>query len=928
MKKLRGIMAILAATALIFGTVACSDGGGNDNNKNTDQSEPINGGGGSGESDPINGGGGDAGGDESVSLVYKAEEITVAELNAMNPVPSAGTSTKLAAGTYSIWGGSGAIVTADKKMAVQIDTGKTTPKAIVSATNMSGSTASAVPVVGANLSSIIKDATGDKAPVNYVKVATPAAGKYAITLNISTDASSKALEAAGLSYWILATDEAGKILAVKDIGDIGGSASYTTEDVVIGTATLGETVCFGFARGSGSGGLKIHSITLTQTSKTTQAAPVAAHFVATACTTSDQNDGKIVISEETAANLESKISTGDTWADVTSLTIEDLEPGTYLFRYKETDDKLASEAIEVTVDSWVDTSIVFTQFDAADLYGNATADVSITENTAAADGTWTLFADKSNKAQVKAGTFKTYDYVEGTSGYSWTNRLSYNKKTGVTLKLKVGAGATKILRVDGGSVKDLASNESGKTNLTFTGAGEAIKWEPYVSNSTTYVEVTGDADGYVSITSTDTTNGANIYGITVVESKPATLPGAVELETKLTTAAVYSAPVIADGYTAVATQGETLTATATLTQPTKSTSTPVYADGTLGTKVEGTESVDESSVIWTTTSGEEVVTLGTGLNLAFASSTDSAADNFVPAGTYSVTASYTVGTTKYTSEPISVQVKDAGATYVTVTFNANGGNDGSVTSQDVESGVATALTSFADLGMTAPSGKEFDGWATAADGAVEYADGAKITTDVATTLYAVWKEKGSSVYELDFSKLTSLASGTKGTFTALNSSTIFFSDSLKAESVKWTAKSSSIPAGFSNPTKGLTMSSGKMGADSSKNIAIQNAVKIVTTGPATLTAYVTVQTKAKALTMDVYGADYKSIKDVSGVAYTFDGTTATLGSEVETSTATNTDAGGVLTLHAITVTLPTAGTYYLGDTKDGKIQYGYLAVEM
>ena len=520
-----------------------------------------------------------------------------------------------------------------------------------------------------------------------------------------------------------------------------GSASYTTEDVVIGTATLGETVCFGFARGSGSGGLKIHSITLTQTSKTTQAAPVAAHFVATACTTSDQNDGKIVISEETAANLESKISTGDTWADVTTLTIEGLEPGTYLFRYKETDDKLASEAIEVTVDSWVDTSIVFNQFDAAVLYGNATGTVDITENIAAADGTWTLVADKSNKAQVKAGTFKTYDYVEGTSGYSWTNRLSYNKKTGVTLKLKVGAGATKILRVDGGSVKDLASNESGKTNLTFTGAGNAVVWEPYVSCSTTYVEVTGDADGYVTIKSTDITNGANIYGITVVESKPATLPGEVELETKLTTAAVYSAPVISDGYTTVATQGETLTATATLTQPTKSTSTPVYADGTLGTKVEGTESVDGSSVIWTTTSGEEVVTLGTGLNLAFASSTDSEAANFVPAGTYSVTASYTVGTTKYTSEPVSVQVKAAGATYVTVTFNANGGTDGSTTTQDVESGVATALTSVADLGLTAPSGKTFAGWALTADATeAAYADGAEITVTEATVLYAVWEE--------------------------------------------------------------------------------------------------------------------------------------------------------------------------------------------
>ena len=520
-----------------------------------------------------------------------------------------------------------------------------------------------------------------------------------------------------------------------------GSASYTTEDVVIGTATLGETVCLGFARGSGSGGLKIHSITLTQTSKTTQAAPVAAHFVATACTTSDQNDGKIVISEETAANLESKISTGDTWADVTTLTIEGLEPGTYLFRYKETDDKLASEAIEVTVDSWVDTSIVFNQFDAAVLYGNATGTVDITENIAAADGTWTLVADKSNKAQVKAGTFKTYDYVEGTSGYSWTNRLSYNKKTGVTLKLKVGAGATKILRVDGGSVKDLASNESGKTNLTFTGAGNAVVWEPYVSCSTTYVEVTGDADGYVTIKSTDITNGANIYGITVVESKPATLPGEVELETKLTTAAVYSAPVISDGYTTVATQGETLTATATLTQPTKSTSTPVYADGTLGTKVEGTESVDGSSVIWTTTSGEEVVTLGTGLNLAFASSTDSEAANFVPAGTYSVTASYTVGTTKYTSEPVSVQVKAAGATYVTVTFNANGGTDGSTTTQDVESGVATALTSVADLGLTAPSGKTFAGWALTADATeAAYADGAEITVTEATVLYAVWEE--------------------------------------------------------------------------------------------------------------------------------------------------------------------------------------------
>ena len=64
MKKLRGIMAILAATALIFGTVACSGGDDNNNNnpKPTDQSDPISGGG-SGESDPISGGGGSEGGE-------------------------------------------------------------------------------------------------------------------------------------------------------------------------------------------------------------------------------------------------------------------------------------------------------------------------------------------------------------------------------------------------------------------------------------------------------------------------------------------------------------------------------------------------------------------------------------------------------------------------------------------------------------------------------------------------------------------------------------------------------------------------------------------------------------------------------------------------------------------------------------------------
>lgn len=404
--------------------------------------------------------------------------------------------------------------------------------------------------------------------------------------------------------------------------------------------------------------------------------------------------------------------------------------------YKE---KTAKFTVKITAATY------FTKFDAKDLYVNAdgtaaTGDVNVTENKAAADGSWNLVIASSKKAQVKAGEFKTYDYDEATSkGYKWTNRLSFNKQgaDNVALKLKVGAAKQVILRVDGGSVKDLSSNATGESNLTFKGAGDAISWNPVVSLSTAYVTVTGDADGYVTINSTDTTNGANIYGITVVSEAVDT--SKIELPTKLTTAAVYSKPVIAEGYTATATQGDTLTATATLTQPTKSTATPVYADGSLGTAVEGTESVDGSAVTWTTAYGENVLTLGTGLSLAYATSATATDTNYVPAGTYSVTASYKISETAYTSDPISVQVKEAGATYVTVTFNANGGTAGTVTTQDVASEAATALKTVAELGLTAPSGKTFAGWALSTDATeAVYTDGANITVNAATTLYAVY----------------------------------------------------------------------------------------------------------------------------------------------------------------------------------------------
>lgn len=80
---------------------------------------------------------------------------------------------------------------------------------------------------------------------------------------------------------------------------------------------------------------------------------------------------------------------------------------------------------------------------------------------------------------------------------------------------------------------------------------------------------------------------------------------------------------------------------------------------------------------------------------------------------------------------------------VTVTFKKNGGGGTDNKTQSVAYNTATALTSLSTLGYTAPSCKEFKGWATseanATAGTIAYADGANITATSATTLWATWK---------------------------------------------------------------------------------------------------------------------------------------------------------------------------------------------
>lgn len=493
MKKIVKLFALITTLAFITGggmLTSCSSGssGGGDEQEKQDDSKDKD------KTDQGNAGN-----------QYLAENITVEELSKMTPIPESGKTTKLKAGSYSIWAGKGAVVTLDDKMAIQINTGKETPVAIVSATNMTGTNATAVPVVGNNLKSIMKDASGnpvaeDSAPVNYVLVDVPKAGKTSIKLNISVDASTKDLPEEGLSYWVLATDLNGTILAVKDLGDIKSTASeYVKKDIDLGTAVLSDKLCLGFARGAGSGGLKIHSITLTETAKSAAASkPNPANFAVTKCTTSDQNDGKITISNETASSLEYKYESDSNWADLTNLELANLKAGKYAFRYRETDDILASEEIIVEVEKWVDESKVFAEFIASSV---SSENVDTAKEFSAEDSTWSVSSAKYQLKDSKGNdvTYTTYDYDEASEkGYKYTGRIKIQKDASFKIKTKAGT----VIRFDGGS-----PSTGTERKLAITGA-DKTEWAAS-TNGSFWLKASADE---VSLTA----NGEfNIYGIHV-----------------------------------------------------------------------------------------------------------------------------------------------------------------------------------------------------------------------------------------------------------------------------------------------------------------------------------------------------------------------------------------------------------------------------
>lgn len=101
---------------------------------------------------------------------------------------------------------------------------------------------------------------------------------------------------------------------------------------------------------------------------------------------------------------------------------------------------------------------------------------------------------------------------------------------------------------------------------------------------------------------------------------------------------------------------------------------------------------------------------------------------------------------------VTVTAEFEAITY-SVAFNKNS-NDatGSMDNQSFTGGTAQALTAN---GFTAPTGYHFAGWATSANGAVEYADGAEVSNLTAVnndtvTLYAKWEaNKHTVTYKVD-----------------------------------------------------------------------------------------------------------------------------------------------------------------------------------
>ena len=348
-----------------------------------------------------------------------------------------------------------------------------------------------------------------------------------------------------------------------------------------------------------------------------------------------------------------------------------------------------------------DTTVYFTKFVASDLESSKDG-VKYALGDKDANDTWEIVTGKSSEqVSNKTASLKSYD------GKEFTARLSL-EKADRGIKIKVGAGKTKIIRIDASNSKSSISSEEAGTITV-----GSVDWAYKVCAVTKFFEVTGDSDGWVSIVMKD--GKANILAIEVVDAivntsaQTLTASSISVSDPELTLSAATGTGDNADAY--VVNSAISVTAAA----PTYSVDTyTAPADGsTVATKTAGTATAIESPT-WTyswTQDGE-----------AIESATDA---SYTPAasGTYVVKAKYTatVNETEKTSAEKTAEfvVINPNAEKVKVTFKAGEGTfaEGATTEFEIEKGKTLALAN-----VTAPTAtptdntKVFKEWTSNVDG--------------------------------------------------------------------------------------------------------------------------------------------------------------------------------------------------------------------
>ncbi len=356
------------------------------------------------------------------------------------------------------------------------------------------------------------------------------------------------------------------------------------------------------------------------------------------------------------------------------------------------------------------------------------------------DGTWKIIKGVS-AAKVSAASANSYN--EDTT---YTSRIQIK---GEALKLKVGKSKSVILRVDGGSASGSGSNRT----ITAKGADTAT-WQSFKGAAdgkvcAGFLEVTGDANGYVTLSAD---NNINIYGIKVVEAKEDL--SAVVLGSTFD----YNDPKVELSATEVDLNGS-VTASAS----TSATKTPLYANGLVG----------EAGAAETLTTFNFYVDEGT--EPVNELPTSELGEHTVKAVLYTLAED---GTTKTENSKATAtatyKVVDPNAIKYTVTFDAGEGSfaEGATTSFQIEDG--TTITTSNIPKPTAPEGKRFKEWTSSVEG---LKTDSGITADVTFT----------ATYEVGFTELfETITSGNTFPSAKNNSTTVTFSSGVSVVSGKGT----------------------------------------------------------------------------------------------------------------------------------------------